>query len=187
MANKYLNDAVLISMVKEGNESAFKELLVRFHRLIHSLAGRTLHQYRETTYASFEDLISIGEVALYKTALRYKKGDCFESYWRKTATRDMIDYIMACPLIQTLSYFNSDNFVLGHSDLANFYILEDEIMQVVNNPKYHIEEIDRSLFYKRIDGYEYEELGKMYGLSYSTVKRKVERVQQLVNNILLKK
>ena len=177
----------LVDKAKVGDNEAMNELLSRYYSQIHSMAGKFLHQYRQVTYAAFEDLISIAQNSLFLAIQNYDKElGTFNAYWRKVAMHNVIDYIQECKLetYERISSGNEDKYIISHENLASFYALEDDVNQIINDPKNDINELEAELFFAFISGDKLSELAEEYHMPYSTIQRKVDKVRNKIRDIL---
>ena len=192
MIKKFKNipDEELAILARNGDVDAEKELLGRYHYSIRTLASKLLLQYRQVTYAEFEDLSSIGQHAIYIAIEKIGGGVPFSAYWRKVCQHMMLDYIHECeneiPSNKVIVSEKEDlsPYVIGHSDLTNFFILEDEILRIITDPRNEISCTDAQLFSKDCDGFTVQELAREYGFAYNTVKLRISKVREKIVDIL---
>ena len=187
--NKYIvaKDSELVLLSKDGNEEARMELFDRYRYQIRSLVGKLYHQYQKTTYATFEDLLSVGQTSLLIAIDKYSDSKIpFNSYWRKIATHNIIDCLEECKSVpyEFDPQNNDDAYVIGSTDLTRFLTIENEIASFLNNPKNDISPLERKLFFSYLEGYSITELAMEHKLAYNTVKRKIDYVRSKIRHIL---
>lgn len=180
----------VIRKVKNGDETAMVTLLRWYRNPTRYLAGRVLANYRNRTYAEYDDLFAIGQHCVIIAAKKFNNPEVsFHKYWYKTATREMTKYIHDCMdegIIDfaAVNQINNGTYILGSNDVMHFFILEDEISTILYDPKNQFSALDIELFYKLRDGYNCNELAAMYGFTYNTIRNRTDKIKKKIRDIL---
>lgn len=199
-------DALIAIEAQEGSEGAAKELYIRFWGHSYLLAQQILERFNDKRIVDIADLVSIGlfslAIAIKNYSQDYKSEKVideeyeyppFYPYWKIIAKRKMFEEIDAAldrarnitfMASQEMTKFRGLNFS-NIDEVKDNFVLE-EIKDFLMD---HVEEIttrDRRIFLDYINGYSYSELSRKYGLAYTTVKRRVEKIRAMIYDNLFK-
>ena len=154
-------------------------------------------QYRHCSRAEFEDLEATGLCALCISLEKYKGNGSFFSFWHTIATNDMYNYIMqysytfpfdakASEKININGYDEEYNFASNESipDQVWADMFIEKMMEVLNDPKMKIREIDKEIFNYYLMGYSYHEISDVMGLNYYNVRDRIVKIRDIIANIL---
>jgi RNA polymerase sigma factor (sigma-70 family) len=180
-------DSVLIHDALRGNQSAYKQLLKKYHDAIFNVIYRIVHDRDQV-----EDLTQEVFVKAFASLKNFNEEYAFSTWLYKIATNSSIDYIRK----RKLDTFSIDKpIAMEESDYK--YELPDTSFQPDRNIIQHqrnllIEEAIKQLpeKYRRVimlrhtEERDYAEIAKMLKLPIGTVKAHIFRARELLNKYL---
>lgn len=186
---KALDDTVLLSLIKEQDKTAENELYYRYRGFSVVLTRELKSQYHSVVDQEFDDLVGIGLIAFYKALDSYNATGKFYSYWRKIAYHEMIRYISEASQYYAWrnSCYNSKNIIKtfeSEDEGINKDMILEDIERILNDVNNNIKSTDKDMFYDYLNSLTYNEIAAKYGISYMTAKRRIEKISQLIANIL---
>lgn len=190
-----LSDAHLAFLSKHGDTEAQTELVYRYKVPSINLARKLLNDFKDTSYAEEDELISIGLYSVFVAAKSYvyRKQTKFTAYWRKIATNEMMEcikdnspsYLAKRKIkIEKTRFANEEFFIASPITNESDFIL-DQINDVFDNSPHLFKKGDRELFFDFLSGYTFLEIAKKRRTSFRRVQRRMEYVRKILSDILL--
>ena len=138
---------------------------------------RILARKYATANYSEEDLFQEGILALMKAEMTYKKevGVKFETYASRVITNRFID----------LSRKQHDiDAVLNNDETASDFSLDDQVnlIEIKKVLAENVTEFDRAIFNSYIEGFSYEEMGKIFELPRKKIDNTVQKVKRIIKS-----
>ena len=184
-------------LLRNGDEDAKKELFRRFSFSAKKLAGKMYDQYRHCSKAEYDDLEAIGLYALCISIEKYLSSGSFFSFWRSVAINEMHEYIKQYSITFPLDLITSEEInspgydgdyyfcsseTVSESVWNDYYI--DKIIDILNDPKNKFPDNIKKMFLYYLEGYSYQEISDIVGLSYSNVRGHIKKTKDIIANIL---
>ena len=180
-----LSEVQLIKLVKKEDNTSLLELLNRYDFESRSLASVYFISNRDYTYLEYDDLLALCHEAVVTMTRNWS--DNFKSprsYWRKVAANAMINAANQARRHENLTPNNDADTVAGGSLDSEAYLLESEIIEIIDNPKNNVSKKEATMFYRHVTGESYEEIASKSKVSYSSARRTVQYVETIIDHIL---
>lgn len=184
-----LSDHALIEATKQGDETAFAEIVSRYRNPITNYLYRILNDYEEAV-----DLAQETFVRVYFAADRYHTGYAFSTYVYRIATNLAISemrrrkrrkLLSLTGLFQPEDGSETDFDPADENPLPDANLLQDEQKQVIARAiaampeKYRLPVVLRD-----IEGKSYEEVAEILNLGLGTTKSRISRARALLKEKL---
>ena len=184
-----------LAVLSKDNNEAMKELYLRFDYASRLEAKRFYERYKDIPGVEYEDLHSICIEALFTAVKRYRRKNGFYSLWKKITKNLMTEEIVRI----TKGFSNSivyQDMIIGENnelelqlacdddvpkDVSNT-ILFDQVMEILDNPKYKVAEEDRKMFICFIHDFSIAEISKEFGVTYGVARLRIRKVIKLLKN-----
>jgi RNA polymerase sigma-70 factor (ECF subfamily) len=184
-----LSDHALIEATKQGDETAFAEIVSRYRNPITNYLYRLLNDYEEAV-----DLAQETFVRVYFAAERYHTGYAFSTYLYRIATNLAISEMRRRKrrkLLSLTGLFQPEGEAETQFDpadenpLPDANLLEDEQRQVVARAIAAMPEKYRlPIVLRDIEGKSYEEVAEILNLGLGTTKSRISRARALLKEKL---
>jgi RNA polymerase sigma-70 factor (ECF subfamily) len=184
-----LSDHALIEATKQGDETAFAEIVSRYRNPITNYLYRLLNDYEEAV-----DLAQETFVRVYFAAERYHTGYAFSTYLYRIATNLAISEMRRRKrrkLLSLTGLFQPEGEAETQFDpadenpLPDANLLEDEQRQVVARAIAAMPEKYRlPIVLRDIEGKSYEEVAEILNLGLGTTKSRISRARGLLKEKL---
>lgn len=189
-----LSDHALIEATKEGDETAFAEIVSRYRNPITNYLYRLLNDYEEAV-----DLAQETFVRVYFAAERYHTGYAFSTYLYRIATNLAISELRRRKrrkLLSLTGLFQIESEAGGNSGDVEFnppdekplqdaQLLDDERSRVIARAIAALPEKYRlPIVLRDVEGKSYEEVAEIMGLGLGTTKSRISRARGLLKEKL---
>ncbi|HEX8247029.1 MAG TPA: sigma-70 family RNA polymerase sigma factor [Pyrinomonadaceae bacterium] len=184
-----LSDHALIEATKQGDETAFAEIVSRYRNPITNYLYRILNDYEEAV-----DLTQETFVRVYFAADRYHTGYAFSTYLYRIATNLAISemrrrkrrkLLSLTGLFQPDGESETDFDPADENPLPDANLLEDEQKQVIARAIAAMPEKYRlPIVLRDIEGKSYEEVAEILNLGLGTTKSRISRARGLLKEKL---
>jgi RNA polymerase sigma-70 factor, ECF subfamily len=184
-----LSDHALIEATKQGDETAFAEIVSRYRNPITNYLYRLLNDYEEAV-----DLAQETFVRVYFAAERYHTGYAFSTYLYRIATNLAISemrrrkrrkLLSLTGLFQPEGESETQFDVADENPLPDANLLEDEQKQVIARAIAAMPEKYRlPIVLRDIEGKSYEEVAEILNLGLGTTKSRISRARGLLKEKL---
>ena len=204
-ANSYpqpqVEDSYLIALAKQGNRSAYDQILRRYYGFVRLKASSYFLAGGDS-----DDLIQEGMVGLYKAVRDYRsdRESSFRNFAELCITRQIITAVKTAtrnkhtPLNQYVSFSSSpagaseetestlDEVLPGPSvhDPVNQVISSEELRALVSCISTVLSELESRVLGLYLDGHSYEEVGRRLDCDCKTVDNALQRVKRKVGHHL---
>ena len=174
-------DVELIQRVLDGDDTAFSELVNKYHKSVHALAWRKVQDFHIA-----EDITQETFLKVYKSLSTLKEPQSFVS-WLYVITTNHCNSYLGKKRLWTQSLEDTDNTELEKATYSSYVIAEKERdmaetqREVVKKLLAKLQESDRTvitLYY--LGGMTYEEISKFLGVSVSAIKNRLYRARQFL-------
>ena len=189
VAEENLSDHALIEATKQGDESAFAEIVHRYQNPIVNYLYRFLNDYEEAV-----DLAQETFVRVYFAIDRYHSGFAFSTYIYRIATNLAISEIRKRKrrkLLSLTGLFQSDAEEQtefqpkDERSLPDEDLVEDEQSRVIAKAIAALPEKYRvPIILRDVDGHSYEEIAEIMELGLGTTKSRISRARGLLKEKL---
>ncbi|HEX8735498.1 MAG TPA: sigma-70 family RNA polymerase sigma factor [Pyrinomonadaceae bacterium] len=189
MSFELLSDHALIEATKQGDETAFAEIVSRYRNPITNYLYRLLNDYEEAV-----DLAQETFVRVYFAAERYHTGYAFSTYLYRIATNLAISemrrrkrrkLLSLTGLFQPEGDETTQFDVADENPLPDANLLEDEQKQVIARAIAAMPEKYRlPIVLRDIEGKSYEEVAEILNLGLGTTKSRISRARGLLKEKL---
>ena len=189
VAEENLSDHALIEATKQGDESAFAEIVQRYRNPIVNYLYRFLNDYEEAI-----DLAQETFVRVYFAIDRYHTGFAFSTYIYRIATNLAISELRRRKRRRMLSLtglFQSDNEDAtefqpkDERPLQDRSLVEDEQSKVIGRAIAALPEKYRvPIILRDVEGRSYEEIADIMELGLGTTKSRISRGRGLLKDKL---
>ncbi|HEX9959535.1 MAG TPA: sigma-70 family RNA polymerase sigma factor [Pyrinomonadaceae bacterium] len=184
-----LSDHALIEATKQGDETAFAEIVSRYRNPITNYLYRLLNDYEEAV-----DLAQETFVRVYFAAERYHTGYAFSTYLYRIATNLAISEMRRRKrrkLLSLTGLFQPEGEAETQFDpadenpLPDANLLENEQKQVIARAIAAMPEKYRlPIVLRDIEGKSYEEVAEILNLGLGTTKSRISRARALLKEKL---
>jgi RNA polymerase sigma-70 factor (ECF subfamily) len=184
-----LSDHALIEATKQGDETAFAEIVSRYRNPITNYLYRLLNDYEEAV-----DLAQETFVRVYFAAERYHTGYAFSTYLYRIATNLAISemrrrkrrkLLSLTGLFQPEGESETQFDPADENPLPDANLLEEEQKQVVARAIAAMPEKYRlPIVLRDIEGKSYEEVAEILNLGLGTTKSRISRARGLLKEKL---
>jgi RNA polymerase sigma-70 factor (ECF subfamily) len=184
-----LTDHALIEATKQGDETAFAEIVSRYRNPITNYLYRLLNDYEEAV-----DLAQETFVRVYFAAERYHTGYAFSTYLYRIATNLAISemrrrkrrkLLSLTGLFQPEGESETQFDVADENPLPDANLLEEEQKQVIARAIAAMPEKYRlPIVLRDIEGKSYEEVAEILNLGLGTTKSRISRARGLLKEKL---
>ena len=184
-----LSDHALIEATKQGDETAFAEIVSRYRNPITNYLYRLLNDYEEAV-----DLAQETFVRVYFAAERYHTGYAFSTYLYRIATNLAISEMRRRKrrkLLSLTGLFQPDHESetafdpADENPLPDENLLEEEQKQVIARAIAAMPEKYRlPIVLRDIEGKSYEEVAEILNLGLGTTKSRISRARGLLKEKL---
>ena len=184
-----LSDHALIEATKQGDETAFAEIVSRYRNPITNYLYRLLNDYEEAV-----DLAQETFVRVYFAAERYHTGYAFSTYLYRIATNLAISEMRRRKrrrLLSLTGLFQPDGEEetefnpADEKPLADENLLEDEKSRVIARAISALPEKYRlPIVLRDVEGKSYEEVAQIMNLGLGTTKSRISRARGLLKEKL---
>jgi len=189
VAEENPSDHALIEATKQGDESAFAEIVHRYQNPIVNYLYRFLNDYEEAV-----DLAQETFVRVYFAIDRYHSGFAFSTYIYRIATNLAISEIRKRKrrkLLSLTGLFQSDAEVQtefqpkDERSLPDEDLVDDEQSRVIAKAIAALPEKYRvPIILRDVDGHSYEEIAEIMELGLGTTKSRISRARGLLKEKL---
>jgi RNA polymerase sigma-70 factor, ECF subfamily len=189
VAEEILSDHALIEATKQGDESAFAEIVHRYRNPIVNYLYRFLNDYEEAI-----DLAQETFVRVYFAIDRYHTGFAFSTYIYRIATNLAISELRKRKrrrLLSLTGLFQSDSDDLteyqprDERQLQDANLVEDEQSKVIGRAIAALPEKYRvPIILRDVEGRSYEEIADIMQLGLGTTKSRISRGRGLLKEKL---
>lgn len=174
-------DEILVQRCREGDLDAFDQIVEAYDQKVFNLTYRMTGDYADASDLSQEVFIRV-----YRSLHNFRGESSFSTWLYRIATNVCLDEIRrrnrktVVPLNQRI-YLDDEQFrdIPDWSNLPEAVVqskeIQEEIQRMINSlrPEYRLVIILRD-----IQGYSYEEIGKIIGCSLGTVKSRINRARK---------
>jgi RNA polymerase sigma-70 factor, ECF subfamily len=184
-----LSDHALIEATKQGDETAFAEIVSRYRNPITNYLYRLLNDYEEAV-----DLAQETFVRVYFAAERYHTGFAFSTYLYRIATNLAISelrrrkrrkLLSLTGLFQPDGEEETDFNPTDDNPLPDANLLEDEQSRIIGRAIAALPEKYRMpIVLRDVEGKSYEEVAQIMGLGLGTTKSRISRARGLLKEKL---
>jgi len=184
-----LSDHELLQETRDGNETAFQELVRRYRNPITNFVYRMLNDYDKAV-----DLAQETFVRVYTSADRYRADFSFSTYIYRIASNLAITELRPRKrrrLVPLFSFFTNDEGEKVELDfpdtrpLQDTDLIEDERRRAVSRAISSLPEKYRvALVLRDVEGLSYERITEILSLSEGTVKSRINRARNLLKDKL---
>jgi RNA polymerase sigma-70 factor (ECF subfamily) len=184
-----LSDHALIEATRQGDETAFAEIVSRYRNPITNYLYRILNDYEEAV-----DLAQETFVRVYFAADRYHTGYAFSTYLYRIATNLAISemrrrkrrkLLSLTGLFQPEGETETQFDVADENPLPDANLLEEEQKQVIARAIAAMPEKYRlPIVLRDIEGKSYEEVAEILNLGLGTTKSRISRARGLLKEKL---
>jgi RNA polymerase sigma-70 factor (ECF subfamily) len=184
-----LSDHALIEATKQGDETAFAEIVSRYRNPITNYLYRLLNDYEEAV-----DLAQETFVRVYFAAERYHTGYAFSTYLYRIATNLAISemrrrkrrkLLSLTGLFQPEGEAETEFDPADKNPLPDAALLEDEQQKVIARAIAAMPEKYRlPIVLRDIEEKSYEEVAEILGLGLGTTKSRISRARGLLKEKL---
>ncbi|MDQ3801627.1 MAG: sigma-70 family RNA polymerase sigma factor [Acidobacteriota bacterium] len=189
MSFELLTDHALIEATKQGDETAFAEIVSRYRNPITNYLYRLLNDYEEAV-----DLAQETFVRVYFAAERYHTGYAFSTYLYRIATNLAISelrrrkrrkLLSLTGLFQPEAESETEFDPADEKPLPDQNLLEDEKQKVIARAIAAMPEKYRlPIVLRDIEGKSYEEVAEILNLGLGTTKSRISRARGLLKEKL---
>jgi len=179
------DDFDLISSFKRGDKSAFEEIVLRYQDRIYNLCIYMLGNIHEA-----EDVAQDTFIKAYQNLNKFKPASSFYTWLYRIAVNTCIDYKRK-PLLESLfkSSKEGDEFVVDHpadSPSPERLYGSKEIGNAIQLALGRLsEKLRTGIVLKEIEGFSYEEIAEVLGVSIGTVKSRISRAREELKKLLI--
>lgn len=185
-------DHELLAAIAQGDEPAFQEIVQRYRSQIINFIYRMIHDYEKAIDLSQETFLRI-----YTSAHKYQANYSFSTYIYRIASNLAITELRQRrrrQLVSLFSFFGKPNeetereleFPDG-APLQDDVMIKDERRQAVAAAIQSLPEKYRlTLVLRDVEGFSYEQITEITGLSEGTVKSRINRARNLLKDKLQK-
>jgi RNA polymerase sigma-70 factor (ECF subfamily) len=184
-----LSDHELVAAVRDGDETAFQEIVRRYRTPITNFVYRMLNDYELAVDLAQETFLRV-----YTSAGRYEANFNFSTYIYRIASNLAISEIRKRKRRKVVSFFglfggSAEDAVefdpVDARPLAEDSLLSDERTRAVTRAVASLPEKYRTAVILRdIEGHSYEEIARILELSEGTVKSRINRARGLLKEKL---
>src|SRR5215510_5159770 len=183
------NDHELLVAIRDGDESAFQEIVRRYRNPITNFIYRMLDDYDRSVELAQETFIRV-----YTSASRYQANYSFSTYIYRIATNLAISELRKRKRRKLVSLFspytNEDGETLemdppDQTTLQDEALIEDERRKAVSRAIKSLPEKYRAAVVLRdVEGLSYDRIAEVMNLSEGTVKSRINRARNLLKEKL---
>lgn len=181
---KPFTDAQLANMVKNGDELAFEEIVVRYIRLIASIASK----YRATSY-DVNDFVQEGLLVLLKACKTYNKnsGSSFKNYAALCVENKFISILRKSQIKSAIpkeSMVPIDQLELSDDNTNNpeeMFLEKDFLKNISLSLQEKLSLMEREVFSFYIAGCSYEEIATKMDINVKSVDNALQRIRRKLN------
>ena len=186
---KEISDDWLFCLYLEGNQDAIDLLFDRYSRFIYGII--TQFQKKDGEYYDFEELFQDAMVTFLGCINKYdEESGCFYFFVKKSIERKLIDkikYIKKSKRIVSLDRYMYDDD--GETNLD--YICEEDSSRLIENDLYNtlvgkVDAENKEIIDLKMSGYSYQEIAGILGLSKQGVYRRVNKIKNILKDIIEK-
>ncbi|MFP4286498.1 MAG: sigma-70 family RNA polymerase sigma factor [Candidatus Izemoplasmataceae bacterium] len=165
------NDYEIISLIKEGDETAFSLMVEKYTRFI----AKKIHKYN-LAY-EFDDLHQEGLIILYKSVITFDEAfnKTFTKYFELNYERYLISFIrtLSSRTNTKVHHYNEikENNHCIHENSAYYYLHLDEIKKVLTDLEYRV------YILREIKNYDIEFIAKRLKISVKSVYNSFHRAK----------
>ena len=195
--SSFSDDEIVLAYKNQIDDDLEAELMSRYKIHARKLAGELKHKFAFLYQVEYEDVYCIVSACVFVAVNSFKKGmKNFFKYWKNVATREVYNYVgqfttAECNSINelvTASNGEERNYFYmmkqNESSLIEDYPLISDIVHVIEKDKKHFESIDKEVFYLYVEGYSLYEIAVTLNLTYSSVRRRVNKLKDKISDIL---
>ncbi len=191
-------EAILVAALQTGSESAFAQLIERYHQPLYSLIARSLQDPSDAADITQEVFIKVfrsiggfhGESSLrtwlYRIALREASNQ--RRWWSRHRFQEMDLDAPCCPRCATEAEGNAHSLgsTLADDGFSPFdHAVQQEIRQRVETALRHVPDSYRAVVLLReIEGFAYEEIADILHVNLGTVKSRLMRGRAALRALL---
>ena len=184
-----ISDDLLINLYREGSQIAIDLLYERYNVFLYGFIHRMLRV--ETLYYDYTELYQELIMVFINCLQRYdEENGCFYFFVKKAVERKLIELINKIKKNKNL--ISLDDFMYQDGDESCLdYISEDGTVEYyeTNLYKFIIERLDvlqTKIMNMKIEGYTYEEIASILGLSKQSVYRKINIIKNIIKDVIEK-
>ncbi|MGL4363288.1 MAG: RNA polymerase sigma factor [Cellulosilyticaceae bacterium] len=177
----------LIDEAKKGSVEAYEQLIKQYEHMIYAICIRMLHNEHDAFDVAQEVCIKIwrqiqtfeGNSKFSTWIYRVSTNQCLDTLRQKK--RDLVMYSEQDEEKQQIEVADTVNLI---EEYVEEKVLQDVITIALKEIK---EEYSAIIVLRDMQGYSYEEIGKMLELNIGTVKSRISRARNALKKILLQK
>ncbi len=188
-----LTDEELVKRAQSNDKNALEVLLIRYRKVVNSLA-RNFYLIGGDT----EDLAQVGLIAVFKAVESYNGAKTFKTYASVCVKNEILSIIRASkrdknkPLDNFISLSGDANFDSDKSEIAvacDFdpeaeYINVESEIELNNKIKQSLSKLEYEIFLLYLGGYSYIEISKSVGKEVKAVDNAVQRIRKKIEKLL---
>ncbi len=187
-------DAELVRRYNAGDESAFTEIMERYHPRILTIVRRSLNNATEAEDIAQDTFIRAhrglanfrGEAALSTWLYRIAVNLTRNRYWYFFRRRRQCTLSLDRPITDGNQHPLVETLAADTASPRN-YLMENEFVELVSTCINRLEEPHRGILTMRnMRQFSYEEIGNAYGINTGTVKSRVARAREKLRDLILK-
>ena len=178
MKNLNKNDSLLINEIKEGNEEAFKILMLKYQMRIYS----TLYSYTKSKETA-EDLTQQTFIKVWKKIDMFKGESSFYTWLYRVAINLAKNHYASSAFKKERLNISSED--KNYEFLSNNNIEEEhQLKESLNNINIFIssmpEEIRTCFILREKEGKSYDEIAKILNIPIGTVRSRIYRAREMI-------
>lgn len=174
-----VEDDVLISRARSGDEQAFVDLMQAYHAFVYAIVVRMVKNSHDA-----EDLVQEAFINVYKGLSQLEDATKFKS-WLAEVARNCARNWLRKQRIDTVPIDEVSADTLQTSESPGAQLIRDEQIELIRRALKTLPEKDRKIalaYY--LDGASYDELIRAHGLSYKAISFRLSRAKRTLTNRL---
>ena len=184
-----ISDDLLISLFREGNQVAIDLLYERYNVFLYGFIHKILK--REYIYCEYKDLFQEVFIVFLNCIERYdEECGCFYYFVKKCVDRKLFDYISKFKRNNSVFSLDNEMYDDGVESCVD-YVEESSTIEyyeteLYKNMEMFLSEEQMKIIDMRVEGYSYEEISSLMGISKQCIYRKMVSIKNIIKDIIEK-
>lgn len=184
-----ISDDLLISLYREGNQVAIDLLHERYNVFLYGFIHSILK--KENFYFEYKELFQELFLLLLNCIDRYDEDNgCFYFFVKKCVERKLFDIVKKTKKNKNVYSLDEWYYQDGGERYVD-YVMEDNCLMYYETELYEIledklDEKEMKIINMKVEGYSYQEISNMLGISKQAIYRKVISIKNIVKDIIEK-
>lgn len=187
MAVSDQEDQRLILRVKQGDKKSFDQLVLKYQQRVIQLVARYVRDSGEA-----QDVAQESFIKAYKALSNFRGESAFYTWLYRIAVNTAKNHLVArarrssdneLDVMDAENY--EDSFRLRENDTPEHLLLSEEIRTTIQQAIKNLpQELREAISYRELDGMSYEQIAKKMNCPVGTVRSRIFRAREAVDNII---